>query len=198
MDFKKISRLGSLLSKYYAEDFFRLVVTYRDISASEAASRLNLHVKTAQDFLDGLQEQGVVSKKEVYEKKRPYYRYSLEKSELDIRVDLTAFVKQDTVKDKLKWKIREKKHSGALFKTASNSNRIASVHFFSGKGRDRKEHALNLTANQGIFLYHLPFPTEHHMRVEEILKKAKISEPYIPEIVDIIDVLESNKLIEKA
>ena len=72
MDFQKISRFGALLSKDYAGDFFRLLVTYQDISASEAASRLNLHIKTAQDFLDGLEEQDVVSKEEVYEKKRPY------------------------------------------------------------------------------------------------------------------------------
>jgi predicted transcriptional regulator len=198
MDFQKVSRLGALLSKDYAGEFFRLLVTYQDISASEAASRLNLHIKTAQDFLDGLEEQGVVSKEEVYEKKRPYYRYTLKKSELDIRVDLTSFFEENAIKDKLKWKIREKKNSGAMFKTASNSNRIASVHFFTGKGRDLKERVLNLTNSQGIFLYHLPFPTEPCMNVLEIIKKAQINDAYTPEIVDIIDVLQLNKLIEKA
>ena len=198
MNFQKASRLGALLSKDYAGDFFRLLVTYKDISASEAASRLNLHIKTAQDFLDGLEGQNVVSKKEVYEKKRPYYRYSLEKKELDIRVDLTVFFQENVIKDTLLWKIREKKHSGAMFKTASNSNRIASVHFFMGKGRDRKERVLNLTNNPGIFLYHLPFPTEPHMEVWKIINKAQINESYAPEIVDIIDVLESNRLIENA
>ena len=84
-----------------------------------------------------------------------------------------------------------------MFKTASNSNRIASVHFFTGKGRDRKERVLNLTNSQGFFLYHLPFPTESYMGVLEIIKKAQINEAYAPEIVDIIDVLESNRLIEK-
>ncbi|MFC2164992.1 hypothetical protein ACFLT2_08360 [Acidobacteriota bacterium] len=197
MDFKKVSRLGSLLSKDYAEDFFKLLVTYQDISASEGASRLNLHIKTAQDFLDGLEEQGIVSKEEVYEKTRPYYRYSLEKRTLDIRVDLTSFIKENAIKDKLKWKIREKKHSGALFKTASNSNRIATVHFFSGKGRDRRERTLNMTNSQGIFLYHLPFPTEPHLEVEKIVNRAQISHSFIPEIVDILDILQTNKLIEK-
>jgi hypothetical protein len=197
MDFQKVSHLGALLSKHYARDFFRLLVTYQDISASEAASRLNLHIKTAQDFLDGLEEQSIVSKKEVYEKKRPYNRYSLKNSVLDIRVDLRSFFEENAAKDRLKWKIREKKHSGAMFKTASYSNRIASVHFFTGKGRDRKERTLNLTNNQGIFLYHLPFPTEPHLEVSEILKKAEISKSHTPEILDIIDVLETNRLIEK-
>jgi len=37
MDFKTASQLGSIISKDYAEDFFKLLVVYQDISASEAA-----------------------------------------------------------------------------------------------------------------------------------------------------------------
>ena len=62
MDFNTASKLSSLISKDYAEDFFKLLVMYQDISASEAASRLNLHTKTAQDFLEGLDSFGIVSK----------------------------------------------------------------------------------------------------------------------------------------
>ena len=51
MDFKKAAILGSYISKDYAEDLFRLLVTYKDIPASEAASRLNMHIKTVQDTL---------------------------------------------------------------------------------------------------------------------------------------------------
>ena len=50
MDFKKAALLGTYISKDYAEDVFKLLVNYKSISASEAASRLNLHIKTAQDF----------------------------------------------------------------------------------------------------------------------------------------------------
>jgi len=65
MDYKTASQLGSLISKDYAENFFKLLVIYQDISASEAASRLNLHISTAQDFLEGLNSQGIVSKKRI-------------------------------------------------------------------------------------------------------------------------------------
>jgi len=54
VDFKEASKLGSCLSKDYAEDLFRLLVNYESISASEAASRLNIHIKTTQDFLEDL------------------------------------------------------------------------------------------------------------------------------------------------
>ena len=56
MDFAAARRLGACLSRDYADEFFRLLVNYRDISASEAASRLGLHIRTAQDFLEALAE----------------------------------------------------------------------------------------------------------------------------------------------
>ncbi len=54
MDFGAARKLGACLSRDYAEGMFRLLVNYQDISASEAASRLGLHIRTAQDFLDTL------------------------------------------------------------------------------------------------------------------------------------------------
>jgi len=197
MDFNTASKLSSLISKDYAEDFFKLLVMYQDISASEAASRLNLHTKTAQDFLEGLDSFGIVSKKEVFEKKRPYFRYSLKKKELTIHIDFAALYDKKDNQDKLKWRIREKKNSGAMFKTFSKSDHISTVHFFLGKGRTCSEKKLNLTRNQGNFLFYLPFPTEPFLSVADIIKKAKIDESYIPEILDIVDVLEQYKIIER-
>ncbi len=62
MDFRTAAVLGSLLAKDYAEDIFELLVNYRAISASEVAARLDLHIKTAQDFLEGLASLGILSK----------------------------------------------------------------------------------------------------------------------------------------
>ena len=95
MEFKNAARLGALISKDYAEDFFRLLVNYQDISASEAASRLSLHIKTAQDFLDNLTELEITKKAEVFEKKRPYFRYTLIQSMIDLKVDLSLYEKEN-------------------------------------------------------------------------------------------------------
>ena len=84
MDFQTAAQLSTYLSKDYAEEFFKLLVNYQDISASEAASRLGMHIRTAQDFLDGLAELGVIKKSEVHEKKRPYFRYSLTKQSISL------------------------------------------------------------------------------------------------------------------
>lgn len=77
MEFKQVQRMANLLSKPFAGDILKLLVNYQDISASEAATRLGLHIKTAQDFLEELAALDICEKKEVYEKKRPYYRYKL-------------------------------------------------------------------------------------------------------------------------
>jgi len=198
MDFKTASQLGSIISKDYAEDFFKLLVIYQDISASEAASRLNLHISTAQDFLEGLHSQSIVSKKEVVEKKRPYFRYSLKKKAVTMTIDFVALYDKQDHLDRLKWRIREKRNSGAIFKTFSKSDLISAVHFFTGKGRTKIERKISLTKNQGNFLYYLPFPTEPFLSVGDIIKKAKIEESSIPEVLDIIDTLLGHKIIEKS
>ncbi len=197
MDFKTTSRLGAILAKEYAEDFFKLLVIYKDISASEAASRLNLHISTAQDFLEGLIAQDIVSKREVFEKKRPYFRYTLKKKKVTLSVDLKTLYDNQAQQERLKWKIREKKDSGTIFKTFSKSNYISSVHFFIGQGRSRLENKITLTKNQGQFLFYLPFPTEPYLSVASIVKKAQIEESAIPEVLDIIDALLKHNVIEK-
>lgn len=197
MDFKTASQLGSIISKDYAENFFKLLVIYQDISASEAASRLNLHISTAQDFLEGLNSQGIVSKKEAIEKKRPYFRYSLKKKSVTITIDFVSLYDKQDHQDRLKWPIREKKNSGAIFKTFSKADFISTVLFFTGRGRTRIERKISLTRNQGNFLHYLPFPTEPFLSVVNIIKKAKIEESSIPEILDIVDTLLEYKIIEK-
>jgi predicted transcriptional regulator len=197
MDFREASRISAILARDYAEDFFKLLVIYKDISASEAASRLELHIKTAQDFLEELNALGVVDKKEVYEKKRPYFRYTLRKRELAIEIDLAKLYNSSSEDSRLKQRIREKANSGVVFNTSGNSDFISSVAVFTGSGRRRKERRINLTGAQGKFLYHLPFPTADHMSIDEIMKKAGVDRTYLPELLDIIDVLETYGVIER-
>jgi len=171
MDFKTASHLASFLTRDYAENLFKLLVIYQNISASEAASRLNIHISTAQDFLEGLFSHDIVQKKEVFEKKRPYFRYSLKKKSVTITINFASLYDKQSYLDRLGWQIREKKNSGAVFKTFSKTNYISMVHFFRGEGRSRIEKRISLTKNQGKFLHHLPFPTEPFLSVSNIVKK---------------------------
>jgi ribosomal protein S25 len=196
MDFPTASKYASLLSKDYAEDIFALLVNYQAISASEVAARLNLHIKTAQDFLEGLEALGIVSKEEVLEKKRPYYRYILQQTRLVIDIDL-AQVKQEPSHHSLSLRIRERENAGARFSAARNDDYITSVAIWTGEGREREERKIKLTMPQGKFLYHLPFPKAQAMSVAEIMQKAGVDESLAPEVLDLVQLLERYDVIER-
>jgi hypothetical protein len=195
MNFKTAATLGGYLAKSYAKDFFELLVTYKDVSASEAASRLNLHIQTAQDFLEAMTSLGILSKVEVYEKKRPYFRYTLEKELISLEIDLTK-LQSNKPEGLLTRQIREKLNTGARFSTARSGQVINSVSIWTGEGRDRKERRINLTTPQGKFLYHLPFPNAQPLTVLEIMRKAGLDEKLSPEILDIVGALEDLGVIE--
>jgi len=196
MDFKTAAKLGAYISKDYAEEIFRLLVNYKDISASELASRLSLHIQTAQDYLEAMASLGILAKKEVYEKKRPYFRYSLKKKKIVMDIDLASLLRKKQPEGKLSKKIRENKDAGARFTTARYDPYFSSVAIWIGEGRERKERKINLTISQGKFLYRLPFPTAEFLTISEIMQKAGVDKAYSPEILDIVELLEKYGVIK--
>ena len=199
MDFKEASKLGSCLSKDYAEDLFRLLVNYETISASEAASRLSVHIKTTQDFLEDLCSLEIIEKEEVYEGKRPYFRYRLKARKISMVIDLaTLNLKEEISDSRLKMRIREMKNAKARFTTSRSNDYISNVVIWMGEGRGRTERKLNLSIPQGRFLFYLPFPTAEPMCISDIMKLSGIENIHIPEIVDIVQVLIDFGVIEQS
>jgi predicted transcriptional regulator len=198
VDFKEASKLGSCLSKDYAEDMFRLLVNYESISASEAASRLNIHIKTTQDFLEDLCSLEIIDKEEVYEGKRPYFRYKLKAGKISMEIDLTTLTLKEEISDsRLKTKIREMKNAKARFTTSRSNDYISNVVIWMGEGRNRTERKINLSIPQGRFLFYLPFPTAEPICISDIMILAGIESTHVPEIVDIVQVLTDFGVIEK-
>ena len=196
MDFKKAAILSNYISKDYAEDIFKLLMSHHNISASEAASRLEMHIRTVQEFLEVMAINDIINKEEVYERKRPYFRYSIKKKKIEIIIDLEeAFPKSK--KTNTDFKIREMKNSGAKFSVARNGQYFSTVSLWIGNGREGKQRTISLTVYQGTFLYHLPFPDAEPLTVEEIMKKSGIGKIHITEINHIIDDLFKLKIIEK-
>jgi DNA-binding Lrp family transcriptional regulator len=189
MDFATASRLGGLLAREQAEPMLSLLVKYRDISASEAASRLGLHIRTAQDFLEGLADLGILKREEVYEKKRPYFRYTLQTQTIELKLDLTGITGNGD-EDDLTRAIRERKNAAVRFTTARTADAISAVTAWTGRGRERKEQRVNLTAAQGRFLFHLPFPTATPLPIGEIMARAAVGEEQSAEILDLVSVLD--------
>jgi hypothetical protein len=197
MEYSTLSGLCNLLSRPFAADFLRLLVNYTDISASEAASRLDLHIKTAQDFLEGLLEHKIVESREVMEGKRPYFRYRLVKRKINLSFDLDDLKENSLLFQWEKARIREKANNGAVFSTGNRTDQISSVSLFLGEGRNKKERRISLTQVQGKFLFHLPFPNMEPLKLENIMKKAGLSSENLDEILDILVLLYRYEVIEK-
>ena len=195
MDFRTATQYASLLSKGYAEDIFKLLVNYQAISASEVATRLNLHIKTAQDFLESLEQLGIVSKEEIFEKKRPFFRYVLHQTRILIDIDRMQ-VKQEPTRNSLSMPIRERENAGARFTVARSDDYITSVTIWTGEGREREERKIKLTTPQGQFLYHLPFPKAIPLPISQIMQKAGVDDTLAPEILDLVQLLEKYAVIE--
>ena len=196
MDFPTAAKLGSLLAKDYAADIFDLLVNYQAISASEVATRLNLHIQTAQDFLEGLAKLGILTKEEITEKKRPYFRYLLQQKRIIIDIDLDQVKRLPTAAN-LALRIRERQNSGARFSVARSDDYITSIAIWSGEGRERQERKIKLTTPQGRFLFHLPFPGAEALTIEEIMRKTGIETELSPEILDLVQLLDKYEVIEK-
>lgn len=196
MNFQQASKISNYLAKDYAEEIFRLLMTYNNISASEAASRLGIHIRTVQDFLDTMAEYGIIDKKEVFERKRPYYRYAIKEKKIEIIIDLDkAFAKKEH--NNSDFKIRERKNANAKYTIARNGEYFSTVTVWMGEGRETKERKINLTTSQGQFLYFLPFPDGEPLSIEEIMGKASVNNLNKGEILDIVAELEKLKIIEK-
>lgn len=196
MNFKEAAKISAYLSKDYAEKIFRLIMAYQDISASEAASRLGIHIRTVQDFLETMTEYDVINKKEVYEKKRPYYRYSIMKKKIEINIDLEKEF-SSLLNNPSDFKIKEARETGVKFSMARNGEYFSTVTLWIGEGRTSKERKINLTSAQGQFLYYLPFPDGLPLSIDEIMEKASIGEINRSEIVDLVNELHELNVIEK-
>jgi len=197
MDFTEARKLSSLLAKEYAESLFRLLMSYQDISASEAASRLNVHIQTAQEFLETMTSYNILDKKEVSESKRPYFRYKLAKRKISLEIDLDKVLAVKESTNEAEYTIRETKNSGAKFTVARSGKLFSSVSIWKGDGRGGKERKINLTEAQGLFLFNLPFPDALPLSVDEIMTRSDVDISQKPEILDIVKELIELSVIEK-
>lgn len=198
MEYSLLSRFGSYISKEYSREIFKLLIKYSDISASEAASRLDLHIKTVQDFLEAMSDTGILTKKKITDKRRPFYRYSLKDTRINLCLDLSE-LEDKSGKDKNagQYKIRERANSGARFNTARYDSYFNSVVIWQGTGRERKVRKFNLTVAQGTVLYNLPFPGAEPLSIDRLIEKSGVDKDQLSEIIDIINILIENNVIEK-
>jgi hypothetical protein len=146
--------------------------------------------------MEAMFELGFLDREEVYEKKRPYYRYSVRMSKIIMELDLTQLLPKENPDNRTRLKIREKKNAGVRFTTSRDNQYISNVTIWTGRGRDRAERRINLSIPQGKFLFHLPFPSAEFQSIDKIIRKAEVDPSSISEILDIVDALIELEVIE--
>lgn len=194
MTFAEIQRISGILAKNYAEDFFKLLVNYESISATESATRLNLHIKTCQDFLETLYEVNYLSREQVIDKKRPYYRYKLIKQKIDFYFGLNQFKLNEF--DYSNLEIKENIKNDCIFISSPKTGQISGITLFEGEGRKCQERKIQLTKAQGNFLLFLPLPTSDRKKVKEILSDTGTKNKFKNEILDLITILIKHEIID--
>jgi hypothetical protein len=139
---------------------------------------------------------GILEREEVYEKKRPYYRYTLKVKKIAMELDLSTLYPKEDSDNRTSLKIREKKNAGVRFTTSRDNQYISNVAIWTGQGRERTERKINLSIPQGRFLFHLPFPSAEFLSIIKIMQKAEVDSSNTSEILDIVDALIELGVIE--
>ncbi len=196
MDFNRFSDLSNYFSKDYSGKAIRLLLISKALSATEIASRLNLHIKTVQDFLEGLVKFNIAEKEEILEGRRPFYRYSLCKSRMDISIDFNELFSEEEYLNLANCRIRELQNEDVQFHVRRNNDYITAVSIYEGDGRKKKEWKINLTRAQGRFLFNLPFPTAEPEKIKQLMAESGISPEDENEVLDLIKTLIDKKVIE--
>ena len=197
-DFEHAAKLGACLAKPYSAELFRLLASYRSVSASQAASRLELHVQTVQSFLDTLAELGIVEKAEATDKTRPYFRYSLKVQRVSIDLDFSSMGRWRNATDSLERLVRERRGAGVRFVIPRNRPLVSSVVVWIGSGRDREDRRMSLTPPPGAVLFRLPRPSDEPRQVVALMAEAGLDDSSTREVLDLVDRLEAMGVVDVA
>lgn len=192
--YNEIKKLSLYLSRDYSDQIFHILLTYETVSASELASQLDLHIKTVQDFLEALADLKLLEAEKVVRHKRPYFRYKLIQDSINLNIDLS----QVQEKSKLEFEdmtLRMTKLPTVMLNTVKDS--AESVTLFLKKNRRMHQKKIKFTPIQGKFLKTVPAHNSSAALFTDLLKKAEIEEKHLDEIKEIVQILITNKVLDK-
>ena len=148
-------------------------------TASETAASLGIHIATAQKYLEGLESFGIVKSRERQSKPRTAKEYSLIGTKISIEFDIekmAAEAEKESEEPALsEIMLREKSRSDVAYEWDDEGKRITAVMFFKKGLRRRMEKKVNLSKEEGRFLWHVPFQSEEFRSAGEVMKMAELN-----------------------
>lgn len=195
---EKSRKLASLIGKEHTGRILYILYKTPNKSASRIAKILNIHIATAQSYLEDLEKLDIVKSKIKKQGIKPYKEYFLTKTRISIDIDLNELDAEDQEEQEIlrRTKIREKKDLKILYETNQEKSIITRIHFYEDLGRKNIQYSLDLDEVEGKFTWFIPFPSADPQTILEIREKAGIYEFYQQKILNLIEKLEEFGLIE--
>ena len=194
----KIKRLSNLIGKEYTGKILNILFQNPYKSASEVAKILNIHIATAQSYLEELEKFNIISFRTHKVGTRPYKEYFPIKSQIKIEIDLNK-ASEINIKNRQYFEkrlIREKKDLNVLYDIKQNESKIIKVYIHDDSERKRIKYSLDLNDIEGKFMWFIPFPSENPCSILDICKKAEINEYNLKHIKDFVEKLYDHNLID--
>ena len=143
------------------------------------AGVLNIHIATAQKYLEALEQSGIISSRDRPSKPRTAKEYSLISPRISIEIDIEALAGAGGgagggTPDLGEIMVRERARSDVAFEWDDAGQRITAVLFFRKGLRRRMERKVVLSPDEGRFLWHVPFQSESFRTAQDILGRSGV------------------------
>jgi len=190
------------LGKEHALAVLEILFIRGSRTASEVARELDIHISTAQAYLETLQNFGILGSGP-RDGRKGLVEYSLINPTLVITVNLASIIdaKAKIARGKAaKYRIREKAGAKVSYEWDEPQRKILSINFMERSkafGRLNIAKSIQLSEVEGRFLWAMPQSTEAKASVLELAQKAGVDGPLdlIP-VVELVEMLAREKVIE--
>jgi len=171
-----MERLFEILGKKQTSAILVYLHRHPDSTASEIASALGIHIATAQKYLEGLEEGGILASRERPSKPRTAREYWLTDTRFTLELDVVQLAKEEEQRERYPrltfTMVRERARPDVAYEWDDADKRITAVLFFRKGVRRRMERKLSLSKEEGRFLWNVPFQSERPKSVSEVLWAA--------------------------
>ncbi len=182
-------KLAAVLGKEVTGRILAVLAHESYLSASDIASRLHIHIATAQKYLMEMKEAGLVNSRWRRSPTRPTEEYWLSKDKITIEIDLRSDVGRKDMESLANSLTLSLRRDVNVAIDSDDSKKMVSEILVLGDGdRPIIGNRIKLDNVEGRFAWHLAEePT--NVRVMDVVEKAELDSKYLPQIMDLVDKL---------
>ena len=171
-------------------------------TATEIAEELKIHTATAVKYLTELYEIGLVEKRTREGKYKDALEYRLKESEINLTLNFEKIIEEES-KDVIKrakiMRVKEHARDDVNYEWDDEKQKIRKINIVRAGLRRGVRESIELSDIEGRFLWHMPYPSEDFISVEQICGKSGIKNVMeIKKILALVDLLKEKSIIESS